>query len=321
MRPDKQLRVPTAYLIVGWTIAIVAPGFETTRAQAPGRVSVPKTGHQPAPTADRAADRTAIRAVMASFAKAFESRDATALAAYWTAEGELEKEDGETLQGRETIEKAFAEFFSKTPEVKAEIQSESLRFVSGTCAIDEGTVKVRRGPAAPATSSLYSALFVHEDSHWRVARLSELTADEVSMTDLGWLVGEWKSASGQGAEIRTTYSWAPSKKFLNVQFAIREKDLSLSGNQVIGVDPATGEIHAWTFEADGGVGEADWFRDGDHWVLEAAGTLADGSSLSETNILRRVNDDTFTWQSVDRLLDDTELPDLPPVKVTRVTSK
>ncbi len=69
------------------------------------------------------------------------------------------------------------------------------------------------------------------------------------------------------------------------------------------------------------MGEADWSRDGDHWVLDADGTLPDGRTLTETNILRRVDDDTFTWQSVDRLLDDSELPDLAPVKVTRVKPK
>jgi hypothetical protein len=87
------------------------------------------------------------------------------------------------------------------------------------------------------------------------------------------------------------------------------------------VDPATGALHTWTFEADGGVGEADWNRDGDHWVLDAAGTSSDGRQLTETNILRRVNDDTFTWQSVDRTLDDNTIPDLPPVKVTRVKTE
>jgi len=35
-------------------------------------------------------------------------------------------------------------------------------------------------------------------------------------------------------------------------------------------------------------------------------------------VLRRVNDDTFTWQSINRLLDDKEIADLPPVKVTRI---
>jgi len=255
---------------------------------------------------------------MQSFVKAFESRDAKALAAHWTAEGEYQTVDDTRVRGREALEKGFTGFFAKTPEVKAEVHPGALRFLSSDTAIEDGSVTVRRGPTAPATNARYSALFAREDGRWRVAQLSESSGDVASIADLGWLVGEWKSSNGQGADIRTAYNWASNKKFLHVQFTIKEKDRTLSGSQVIGVDPATGAIHSWTFEADGGIGEADWSPDGDHWVLDASGTLADGGALTETNILRRVNDDTFTWQSIDRMLDDDELPDLAPVKVTRV---
>src|SRR5262249_40894823 len=136
--------------------------------------------------------------------------------------------------------------------------------------------------------------------------------------DLAWLIGQWKSASGEGAEIRTTYSWEANKKFIRAQFTLQEETIAFGGTQIIGVDPSSGMIHSWTFEAGGGVGEADWQPDGDHWVLDAAGTRPDGRTLTETNILRRINDDTITWQSVDRKLDDSDIPDLAPVKVTRI---
>ena len=264
-------------------------------------------------------DRSAIRSTMQSFVKAFESRDAKALAAHWTAEGEYRNDAGKTAQGLDALEKGFAEFFARSPELKAEVHPESLRFLSRDSAIEEGSVSVRKGAAEPATKASYKALLVREDGRWLVAQLSESSpADETSIEDLAWLIGEWRSTSGQGAEIRTTYSWAPSRKFIHAQFTIKEKELALSGSQVFGVDPATGALHSWTFETDGGVGEADWNPDGDHWVLDATGTLADGRTLTETNILRRVNADTFTWQSTDRSLDDAEIPDLPPVKVTRI---
>ena len=112
-----------------------------------------------------------------------------------------------------------------------------------------------------------------------------------------------------------------NKKFIHVQFTSKATDRVLSGSQVIGLDPATGMIHSWTFEHNGGIGEADWMRDGDHWVLDAAGTLADGRALTETNVLRRVNNDTFTWQSINRSLDDVELPDSAPVKVERIKTE
>ena len=68
------------------------------------------------------------------------------------------------------------------------------------------------------------------------------------------------------------------------------------------------------------MGEADWIRDGDHWVLDAVGTQPDGRTLKESNILRRVNDDTITFQSTNRQLEDQDIADLAPVKVTRVKS-
>jgi uncharacterized protein (TIGR02246 family) len=270
------------------------------------------------PVDPRNDDRAAIRAFLDLFVKAFESRDAKALAAQWTTDGEYSRDDGVAIQGREAIEKAFADFFAKTPEVKAEVQPQSLRFVSRDVAMGAGSVTVRRGAAEAATRANYKTLLVREDGKWRLAQLAESTDDRVSISDLGWLIGQWKSTGGQGADILTTYSWSPSKKFINVQFTIKEKDLALSGSQVLGVDPTTGAIHSWTFETDGGVGEGEWSRDGEHWVIDAAGTAADGRTLSETNVLRRVNDDTFTWQSINRLLDDKEIADLPPVKVTRL---
>jgi uncharacterized protein (TIGR02246 family) len=274
---------------------------------------------QPADPGARTADRAAVRAAMQSFVKAFEAGDAQAVAAHWTDEGEYQSEEAGTIRGREALNEGFAAFFAKTPEVQAEIEPESLRFVSRDNAIEEGTVTIRRGPSEPAIEARYSALFVREDGGWRMALLRETPGEEVALRDLGWLVGDWKS-TGQETEVRTTYSWDDNKKFLHVRFIIKEKDRTLGGSQVLGKDPATGELRSWTFETEGGIGEAVWSRDGDHWVVESTGTLADGSTLTATNLFRRVDDDTFTWQSIDRTLDDAELPDLPPVKVTRVKS-
>ena len=198
-----------------------------------------------------------------------------------------------------------------------------IRRRCGSCPVirqlREGTVAVRRGPTQPTKAANYSALFVRDDGQWRLAQLREISpSDNATIDDLSWLIGEWKSATGEGAEIRTTYTWDDNKKFINVQFTLKEQTLNLSGRQIIGVDPATGGIRSWTFEANGGVAEADWRRDGDHWVLDSDGTLPDGRTLTQTNVLRRINDDTVTWQSVDRVLGDEEIPDLAPVKVTRI---
>ena len=273
------------------------------------------------PPAARAKDTAEIRELLTSFAKAFEARDAKALAGHWTTEGEYRNTLGVSANGREALEAGFAAFFAKTPEVSADLRGESLRFLSADSATQEGTVTVRRGPASPSTRAHYSALLVREQGRWRLAMFSESEREETPLEDLAWLIGQWKSTAGEGVEVQTTYTWDANKKFIHAKFAVKGKDRELSGHQVIGVDPETGLLHSWTFEADGGIGEADWSRDGDHWLLTATGTLSDGSSLAETNILHRVNEDTFTWQSIDRQLDDAPLDDLAPVKITRIKTE
>jgi len=275
---------------------------------------------RPAATVSKvhAADQAAIEGVLQSLTKAIAARDAKLLAANWTAEGEFENAAGLVLSGREALESGFAELFARTPEASAEIRSATLRFVSPDTAIGEGHVTVRRGPAQPSMEASYDALFVRDGDTWRLAQFTESSVEEASIQDLAWLIGEWNTASDQGVEIRTTYSWDKNEKFIQLRFARKEADLALSGTQMIGIDPATGLIRSWIFESDGGIGEAHWTRDGDHWILDANGTLVDGSTLQETNVLRRINGDTFTFQSIDRLLDGEPLPDLPPTKLTRV---
>jgi uncharacterized protein (TIGR02246 family) len=301
--------------------AVAGPGSGTRFCQAraqSGEGPVAPSQTQSAPADERNEDRAAIRSTLDSVVKAFESRDAKALAAHWTSGGEYHPVEGARVQGREALANGFTTFFARNPEPKAAIRHESVRFLSGDSAIEEGTVVVRRGPLEPTSNARFSALLVREVGRWLVAQLNESPGDKDAIEDLNWLVGEWKSKGHEGAEIQTTYSWLPNKKFLQAQFTIKEKSLTLSGSQLIGVDPATGTLHSWAFEADGGVGHGAWSRDGDHWLVDTSGTLTDGRALTETNILRRVNDDTFTWQSVDRRLGDETLADLAPVKVVRV---
>jgi uncharacterized protein (TIGR02246 family) len=325
MRTTLKCRRYAGYLFLILMTTLAAPDRATWLRESRGEEGdkgVAASSSRPTASDARTPDRNNIRTAFESFAKTFDSGDAKALSSYWTADGEYENDSDVRIHGRAEIESSFADFFSNNPDAKAEVHPASLRFLSRDTAIGEGTVAVRRGPTQPAKPADYSALFVRDDGQWHLAQLREISpSDNPTVDDLSWLVGEWKSVIGEGAEIRTTYAWDGNKKFINVQFTLKEQKLNLSGRQIIGVDPATGGIRSWTFEANGGVAEADWQRDGDHWVLESDGTLSDGRTLKQTNVLRRINDDTITWQSVDRVLGDEKIPDLAPVKVTRITPK
>lgn len=304
------LASPLAFLM----IAGLSPARAQDAAKAQPRAAAPKTDA-------RAEDRAAIRAHMASFVKAFEAHDAKALASHWTEEGEYESDEGVTVRGRAALEKAFAPVLASHKSTKVTTKPGELRFISRDSAVGDGTVSIVRAPGEAASQAHFTGIFAREDGKWKIAQLNEESIEEPAdlHDELGWLVGDWKSKA-QDTEITTTYAWEnENKKFLRVKFTIKEKDgKTLSGSQFLGVDPVSGEIRTWSFESEGGIGEGVWVRDGDHWVVEMVGALADGRVMTATNVLRKVSEDLFTWQSVNRRLDDEEIADLPPVKVSRV---
>jgi uncharacterized protein (TIGR02246 family) len=241
------------------------------------------------------------------------------VAACWTAEGEY-TDEGTTVRGRPALEKAYTRFFAKNPKLQVAAEVQSLRFVSRDSAVEEGFFKVRRGKSVDRRATRFSILFAREEGKWLIALLRESPGQGASLRDLEWLVGRWSSGK-DGAEVQTVYEWDLNKTFIKGRFTIKDKGETVSGLMLIGTDPATGQIRSWTFESEGGFGQAVWDRDGDTWVVEAEGTQGDGSSRSATNIVKRLDDDSFTWQSTRRTLDETEEPDLPPVKVIRVKGK
>ncbi|MEX2188339.1 MAG: hypothetical protein WD875_16145 [Pirellulales bacterium] len=150
-----------------------------------------------------------------------------------------------------------------------------------------------------------------------LAEIQEWPSEGTELRDLDWLIGSWQ-AKRPDAEVRTTYEWLGNKAFIRGNITIRRKDSTLSGMQLIGVDPQTGDLNIWIFESDGGVAQGTCTREGKTWIFETSGLLADGGELAATNILARVDNDTITWQPINLTVGDEEIGNLPPVKVTRV---
>jgi uncharacterized protein (TIGR02246 family) len=269
--------------------------------------------------ADRPTDRAAIRDALKSFLAAFEKGDAAATAAHMTTGAELMAPDGMTFHGRDAIQKAYAELFAKHPKHTVTVEPESLRFTSRDTALEEGHMTVVRAKDDPGIYR-YVALHVREDGKWQLAVLRNDETEDATLRDLEWLIGTWET-KGPDAEARTTYEWMGDKTFIRSQFTIREKDKTVTGTQMIGLDVNTGDLRTWTFGADGGFGEGTCTRDGNKWLFVSSALLADGSTMTATNILTPIDRDSFTWQPVDLTIDDEPVENLPPVKVTRVKTK
>jgi uncharacterized protein (TIGR02246 family) len=268
----------------------------------------------------RPADQEAVRAAVKDFIKAFEKGDAKALAALFTEEGEYVSNDAATLRGRAAMEDGYAQFFKKNPDMRLEVNVDSIRFVSKDNAVLEGSARsYKSGKPDDPTISRISGLYARDNGQWRLALLREAPDEGTTLDDVDWLIGTWESKSDQ-AEVRTTYEWDDGKNFIRAKFTIKQKDSDevLSGTQLIGRDARTGQLHSWLFESDGGFGEADWTWDGKNWRLDATGVEPDGDEVTATNVLTPLGKDAFTWQSIERTVDDEDVADISPVKVVRV---
>jgi uncharacterized protein (TIGR02246 family) len=277
----------------------------------------PAPGQKPA-AAPKSADEEAVRKQAAEFARLFAKGDAKALAATWTEQAEYYEDTGATLVGRAAIEQAFAEFFQAHPGCKVDVRIESIRFPARDMAVENGVmVLTHAGPELPA-SSRYSVLHIREDGQWKTAIAHEWGGAEDKLQDLAWLVGDWSAATPKG-EVRISFAWNAAKSGIDGRFSVSEDGKPVSsGHQRIIRDPQTGQLHSWMFNDDGGHGESLWYRDGNRWVLDAAGVSADGTETAAANLLTRLSDDEFIWRSVNRAVGSDALPHSDPIKVTRV---
>jgi len=309
------MRRSVCFLLVAGALVAVTAGLLTgqdrrTRAEDPNPA---RAAAEP----KHKADEEAIRKLSAELTAALEKGDAPAVAALWTEEGEYVGADGTTVRGRAALEAAYAKFFAKTADIKADVTIDGIRFVSRDSAIEEGVAKMRKGKGTEPATSRYSTLWVRENDRWKIAVLREWPDEGVTLRDLDWLVGTWV-AKTDGTEVRTTYEWDDNKVFLKVRITIKDKESTVTATQTIARDPRTGGLRSWLFGSDGGFGESSWTRDGKRWLIEATGVTADGGEMTTTNILTPLDADSFTWQSIDRTLDGEALANIPPVKVTRV---
>jgi uncharacterized protein (TIGR02246 family) len=277
-------------------------------------------GHAADEPSARQPDKAAVEAATTDFAKAFNTGDAKALAAKWTAEGEYVSDDGETFRGRAALEKAYGAFFAKNKGSELAVEVETVRFPSKDTAVVDGHFKLHKGKNRELVVSKCSFLFAREDGKWLIAIARETPGDGLSLRDLEWLVGSWEYAK-DGVEVSTKYEWTKNKTFIRCTFSVKRDGDTHTGMQMMGKDPATGSLRVWTFEDSGGIGDTEITREGKKWMHAATGSTADGKAIAATNILTPFDGDSFLWQSVGRSLDGEALPDLPPVKVTRVKAK
>jgi uncharacterized protein (TIGR02246 family) len=276
---------------------------------------------KPAKGPDREADKRAIDEIIKQNIQAFNNRDAAAVAANWTAEGEYIRNDGEPIRGRAEIQKGYAEYFKTLKgKPRLEIQTEGLRFTSADTAVSEVILRLKNEEGEVTASSWRNTLLVREGDRWKVTIVQEWDRDnglDVSLKELEWLIGTWHVAT-KGREVTTVYEWDENKAFIRGKYTIKEgAKVVESGTQMIGKDNAAGAMRSWVFQSDGGFGDGLWTREGKKWSVNVYGVTPDGRELTATAIYIHVDANTYTWQSVNQAVDGIPIPDTKPIKVAK----
>jgi uncharacterized protein (TIGR02246 family) len=276
--------------------------------------------------ADQAEDEAAIRANAEAYVAAYNNRDAKAVAAMWSPEAVyMDPSTGDAAIGREEIEKVFTDILADLGEAKLEVEVHSVEFVSPNVAIENGTVRITKPDAEPEETA-YSAVNVKREGKWLLDRVSEEEppappepppSNYEQLKELEWMIGSWIDQD-EDATVQTDCDWTKNQNFINRSFAVVVGDqVDLAGMQIIGWDPVAKQIRSWIFDSDGGFAEGKWTRKGDRWLIQQNGTLPDGSITSAVNIITRVDDNSFTWQSVNREVGGDILPNVDEVLVVR----
>ena len=282
------------------------------------------------PAAARGDDRqasheTEIRKAVRSYVAAFNRGDARAVARHWSPKGVYVSPSGQRFQGYEAIEKEIVAYFSETSGQRIELGSPTIRFLTPSVAIEEGTARVSRAGEPPVATS-YMAIHVNQDGAWQLDSVRE-TAVAVSapshyehLEQLEWLIGTWIDRD-ENSTIETVCQWTKNKNFITRSFAVSIEDrIEIEGTQVIGWDPEAKTVRSWMFDSQGGFGSALWSRKGNRWIIKASRTLVGGEKASAVNILTYVDPDTLTWQSIGREIGGELLPNIEEVTVVRKQS-
>jgi uncharacterized protein (TIGR02246 family) len=253
-----------------------------------------------AQTADRAQDEQAIRAAAKGYLEALGRGDARALAGYWTADGDVVDELGQSHPASELLKQlAPPEPGAARPEIK--MHESKIRFFSDEVAIEDGTSEVTASDGRVGAKGRFSAVWVKQNGGWRLASLREARIPNVDrparLADLDWLVGQWSAESGD-TKLEVSVRWNANETFLLRDLKVaREQKTIFHGSQRVGWDPRTGQLKAWNFDSDGGYGEGAWTRDGESWVIRMAGVLPDGRPNLTTTVVTPEGPDHFRLSS------------------------
>ena len=245
-----------------------------------------------------------------------------ALAQHWSPDAVYtNRATGEEVVGRAAIGEQFTTLFKNQPELKLDVSVASVQFVSPNVAVEHGTAKTLAPNLAPESID-YTAVYVQRDGKWLLDRVTD-SASPAAPTNyerlkvLEWMVGEWTGDTPEAA-VAVECRFTKNQNFLTRSFSLSTgDDVQFSGMQIIGWDPAAKSIRSWTFDSNGTFAEATWKQKGEKWFIHNRGVLPDGRTATMINVMKPVDENSFTWQTIERTAGGELLPNIEEIVIVR----
>lgn len=266
-----------------------------------------------------------------SFVDAYNKADPEALSKLFLPSGEIILANGDMVSGREEIAEFYGDVLSGETKPRAALEAGSVRFITPTLAIEDGTLHVTK-PSGEITSHQYSCVQVKQaDGTWLTASIRDEIGDKApageKLLPLQWLAGDW-ILEKNGTRTFLSFDWSDDGPYLDGK-ALTEKagEPSTMSTYRIGWNGNRNNYVSWAFDSAGGYTRSEWTTTDTGWLLRTLGVTADGEVNQSTQTL--VPDDNLqglTWTTRDQTIGGETQPDTsirvvkrPPPTTAEVT--
>jgi hypothetical protein len=111
----------------------------------------------------------------------------------------------------------------------------------------------------------------------------------VTMSGFEWLIGDWKTTTDRGVEIRSFYKWGLNRNLITMGFKMGE----FEGRGMIYYDPADYKVHQVGVDNRGGVAKGSWDADGDKAVARLEYTPTEGEKRRMASVHSKIDMNTM----------------------------
>jgi uncharacterized protein (TIGR02246 family) len=269
----------------------------------------------PLGAADKPEDlQAAITAVTDQFSKGFEARDAKAIAALFTEEGEFVDGSGTVFHGRSAIEAEFQAALEVGKPGTLSIDPVSIRPIATGIVVEDGVTTFQPKEEGAASQTRFTSTYVRQaDGKWLLASVRETEPAEMTpherLKTLAWLLGHWRQESA-GSIVDTNWTWSKDGNFLLGDFETSGVESPLHGTHRIGWDAEREQFRSWVFNADGSAADGWWSRSiDDVWTVQLHGLSVDGDRIGARVAYERDGADALVITLGDQQMDGVGIPD------------